>query len=219
MCVCVCCWPPARPVCPNHEVVEFLPRTVTDPDLGSVANAYNISIPPAPPVPTMFWIVFSPPPRPISYRPSIFHRRRCFSLSLHPLPPPPSYPGAERLSTWMAPPPAGLHHSSTLPSHAERPKEFLARSCDCLPLSSYPPLCRTRPVPRSLSAPGVSPIRGSLPPSAYLHHPHSCSPPCQPRPASHSPAVPEWWSRVFLPPCPCASALPSPSSSLSLGVF
>ena len=43
---CVCCWPPARPRCPNHEVVDFQPWTVTDPDLGSGANAYTISNPP-----------------------------------------------------------------------------------------------------------------------------------------------------------------------------
>ena len=27
--VCMCCWPPARGVCTNYEVVEFQPRTVT----------------------------------------------------------------------------------------------------------------------------------------------------------------------------------------------
>ena len=43
----VCCWPPSRPVCPNYEVVEFQPWTVTDPDLGSGANAYTIYMTPS----------------------------------------------------------------------------------------------------------------------------------------------------------------------------
>ena len=43
---CMCCWSPARPVCPNHELVEFHPQIVTDLDLGAGANAYTISNPP-----------------------------------------------------------------------------------------------------------------------------------------------------------------------------
>ena len=60
--VCVCHWPPVRAVCPNHEVAVFQHRTVTAPDLGSITNAYTYSIPPAPPVPNVFWIfVYSSP--------------------------------------------------------------------------------------------------------------------------------------------------------------
>ena len=32
VCVCVCCRSPSREVCPNYEVVEFQPRTVTPPE-------------------------------------------------------------------------------------------------------------------------------------------------------------------------------------------
>ena len=64
VCVCVYFRPPDRPIFPNNEVVNFQPRTVTDPDLGSVSNAYTTSTPPThPPVPTVFWIVFFPSPR------------------------------------------------------------------------------------------------------------------------------------------------------------
>ena len=36
---CCCCWycPPLREVCPNYEVVELQPRTLTTPYLGSVS--------------------------------------------------------------------------------------------------------------------------------------------------------------------------------------
>ena len=39
---CCCCWycPLAREVCPNYEVAGFQPRTLTTPDLGSVAYFY-----------------------------------------------------------------------------------------------------------------------------------------------------------------------------------
>ena len=37
VCVCVCYWPPVREVCPNYDAVMFQPRTVTPPQLGSVA--------------------------------------------------------------------------------------------------------------------------------------------------------------------------------------
>ena len=62
VCVCVCFRPPVCAVCSNHEVVEFQPRTVITPDLGSFTNTYNYSIPTAPPVPTVFWIFVSPSP-------------------------------------------------------------------------------------------------------------------------------------------------------------
>ena len=115
----------------------FQPQTVTAPDLGSVAN----STPPVPPVPTFFWIFVSLSPRTYPLTPPpYFTPLLRFSLSLFvPTSPPPSRPGTEQLSTWTTPLPTGLHHSSALPSHAGRPKEFLARACYCLPLSSSPP--------------------------------------------------------------------------------
>ena len=61
--MCVCYRPPAHTVCLNHEVVEFQPRTVTAPDLVSGANAYTYSIPPSPPVITVFCVIVSPSPR------------------------------------------------------------------------------------------------------------------------------------------------------------
>ena len=33
VCVCVCYWPPVRGVCPNYEVLDFQPWTVTPPKL------------------------------------------------------------------------------------------------------------------------------------------------------------------------------------------
>ena len=30
--LCVCCWTPVRGVCPNYEMVEFQPQTVTPPE-------------------------------------------------------------------------------------------------------------------------------------------------------------------------------------------
>ena len=59
--VCVCYRPPVRVVCLNHEVVDFQPRTVTAPDLGSGANAYTYYIPTAPPIPTVFFVFFPLP--------------------------------------------------------------------------------------------------------------------------------------------------------------
>ena len=85
LCVCVCFRPPVRVVCPNHEMVGFQPWTRTAPDLGSVTNAYTYYIPPAPPVPTVFWIfvssssytyILSPPP-------PYFTHQRCLSLYLY----------------------------------------------------------------------------------------------------------------------------------------
>ena len=50
---CCCCWywPPVREFCPNCEVVEFQPQTLTTPDLGSVAYCYvNVLDLPHPPL-------------------------------------------------------------------------------------------------------------------------------------------------------------------------
>ena len=73
-------------MCLNHEVVKFQPRAVTSPDLGSDANDYTISNLPAPPVPTVFWIIFSSFLLGLSpiYPPDSTRRHR-FYISLHPL--------------------------------------------------------------------------------------------------------------------------------------
>ena len=39
-CCCCCYWPPVREVCLNYEVMDFQPRTLTTPDLGSVTYCY-----------------------------------------------------------------------------------------------------------------------------------------------------------------------------------
>ena len=52
----------------------------------------------------------------------------------------------------------------------------------------------------------VTPVRGSLPPSACLHHLHPCSH-LRPRPATQSPAGTEWLALCSsAPPIPCAFA-------------
>ena len=90
----MCFRPPAHMVCPNHEVVDLQPQKVTNPYLGSVANAYTISISPEPTVLTVFWIVFYPPPGHISYSPPIFHMSMSI-ISLFASPPlPPIPPGS-----------------------------------------------------------------------------------------------------------------------------
>ena len=88
----------------------------------------------------------------------------------------------------------------------------------CMPVNSVSlihslPLCRSWPMPRSLSSPRGFPFQGSLHPSAFLLCPHVSPPP---------PAVLDWQlsplqilrglCRVLCPPVPCASA----SSSLLL---
>ena len=129
MCVCYC--PSVCAVFLNHEVVEFQPRIVTAPDLGSGANAYNYSTPPAPPVPKVFSVFVYPPCPPPGLSPissSILHPSTpLLYLSLYPLLPTPCCPGAERPSTWTTPPPAGLHRSYVLPSLPCRPSEGVPR--------------------------------------------------------------------------------------------
>ena len=49
-CCCCCYWPPVCEVCPNYEVVEFQPRTLTTPDLGSVAYCYVLLLDPSYPL-------------------------------------------------------------------------------------------------------------------------------------------------------------------------
>ena len=46
--MCACCWPPARPVCLNNELVDFQPQTVTGSDLHYIANSYTMFLSPQP---------------------------------------------------------------------------------------------------------------------------------------------------------------------------
>ena len=165
------------------------------------------------------FIPFLPPPEPIPYHPPSFNRRRCFSLSLHPCLPPPSHRGVERPSSWTAPLSVGLRRSSALFPPNEQPKEFLVRSCVCLPSSSCPPFAfldfqnQVPVVPRFLLSRGTF-----LPlPASTIGVPDS--PPCRPQLATQSPAGPGWWCCVILPPVPCDYASPSPCSAPSLDFF
>ena len=123
-------------MCPNNEVVVFQPRTVTAPDLGSVSSINNFLAL----LPHLFQpysiFLFFPPPEPISYHFPIFQPLMLLLSLFAPISIPPSCLVVERLSTWTAPPHSGRHGSSTFPSHAGRPKEFLVQTCDCLPSSS-----------------------------------------------------------------------------------
>ena len=78
--------PPVYEVCPNHDVVVFLPWTGTAPDLGSVTN-YTLNILFYPSCPTClnrFSGYFHLPP--ISYQRPISGVRCCSPSLLHPLP-------------------------------------------------------------------------------------------------------------------------------------
>ena len=130
-----------------------------------------------------------------------FTHKRHFSISLCLLLPHPYRPGAEKQSTWMEPPPTALQHSSALPSHSGRPKDFLARACDCLPSSGCPPFdfLDLRLVPcysQGLSCPRV-------PSSLWLPQSFACPIlPCRPWPAAQSPAGTEWFVLCYSVPRP-----------------
>ena len=106
--VCVFCQTPVHAVYLNHEVVAFQTRTVTTPDLGSVANITTILYLP----PCLFQPCsgssFPPPPGPISYLSPIFHPSMPLLSLFAPASTLPSRPGAEQPSIWMAPTPTGL---------------------------------------------------------------------------------------------------------------
>ena len=154
MCVCVF-WPPARPVCPNHELVEFEPRTVTGPDLGSVANTYTIFLSPCPtcsnrvldhlfPSP---WAYLLPPPH-ISPVDAVY-LSLCTRFSL------PILLGSGATvhldDAPCLPAATACLHFTPLP---DGPKEFLAQACACLPPYVCPPLppstCAQVPVGSSI---------------------------------------------------------------------
>ena len=158
---CCCCWPPVRELCPNYEVVEFHPRTLTTPDLGSIAYCYTIIYPFRP---TFFFSIFldhSVPPLPTPSPSISIHPRIPFDF--HPLPT--SSPSAKP-PTWASPEPT---------THQPLPL-FPAPRAVCLCLFPFPvavrsPLCIPQPAPRSLPAPGGFAPRGSLRASVSLPRP------------------------------------------------
>ena len=176
--------------------------------------------PPASPVSTVFWISVPPPPRTeLLLLPHLSPFNAAY-LSLCTRLSPPTRPDVERPSTWAAPPPAGLHRSSALPSLAGGHKELPAQAYDCRPSFGCPPFavldprlgpCQTQ----GFSRPRVGPFlplppsvaRMSAPPPAGLNRRPSPLP------------VPRGLRCVLLSPVPCASASPSPCSVPSLGVF
>ena len=162
VCVCVCYRPLVRAVYPNHEVVVFQPRTVIVPDLSSVANIATILAL----LPHLFQpcsgYSFPPLPGTISYRSPIFHLLTPLLSLFAPASPPPISPGIRSTVHLNGPPPVGLHRLSALPSHDRRPKEFLARECDWLPLSDWPPFSVLNLRPGPCHPQGLSHMRDPL---------------------------------------------------------
>ena len=170
----------------------------------------------APPVPTMFWIICSPTPGPISYWPPILH----LPTSLLSIFAPVSIPHLS-LSPSNRPPgrrpcPPSATARLRLPPLPASPKEFLTRACDWLPPSSHTPLppstCVHVPVgPRVL--PSGTP---------FLPLPVLNLTPSPPDVLYHRPSPLPFLSGgvVFLFPVPYASDSSSLIySSSSLGVF
>ena len=121
-------WPPLGEVCPNYEVVEFQPRTVTPPHIGSVDFRYILIQPFRPPVSSpVFWIVCFPLfPTASPYvaihpqRPLFFHRLPTSSPGVK------CHPPGSRLHPYPHPPPTSLRHSSLRPApHACVCRRFL----------------------------------------------------------------------------------------------
>ena len=180
-CVCVCCRRLYRSVCPNHEVVEFQPRTVTNTYLGSDANTYTI-------FPTLLphqfqpcsGSSFTPPPLVLSHiAPPYFTRRHRFSLLLYPLPSPPlSWSRSNR--TPGRPPPRPLTATARLRFPTLWwPKEVPCASRACLPLSVAPPLPSST-FAQVLVCPRVLPSGGTLLPLPASFNITPAPPSCQP---------------------------------------
>ena len=96
-------------------------------------------------------------------------------------------------------------------------------SSSCEPVTDFlhlvdPPLqsstCTQVPV-----SPKCSPVRGSFPPSACLHHPHVRSPPLWPIPAAQSSAGTEWLALCYFVHFPLCILLALPMFLPSLDVF
>ena len=131
----------------------------------------------------------TPPPLDLSPIVPLSFTRRChFSLSLHPLPPPPSRPKTERPATWTDLSPVGLHSLSALPSHSGQPKEFLARACDCLTLSRCPLFAVLDLLPGPCHPQGL--FHPRVPSSLCLTPSYACTPTLPPLPASTGVPVP-----------------------------
>ena len=169
----------------------FQTRTVTASDLGSVANAYTYSIRTSPPVRNVFWIFVSPSLR--SYLLLTPHLTPVDSASLY-------------LYTFFSPPQLGQERIDRPPGRRPRlpasiaclrfppmpvePRSFLHQTVTGLPLPVAPPFpYRTcTQVPASHRG---SPVRGLLPPSTCLHHPHARPPTFWPRLVDQTSAVTE----------------------------
>ena len=134
-----------------YEVVVFQPRTVTPPHLGSVAIVTTIIYgPPAPPDSTVFLdgsfpsSILPPPPS------AAVHCRSPLYVCTHSPPPLPARSAAHlNVARTRQPPPL-----------ISSPRATCLR-LPPFPVTVRPPLCRPRPAPRSLSAPGGFARRGS----------------------------------------------------------
>ena len=176
-------WPPVHAVCPSPEVVVFQPRTWTSLYLGFVTIFATILDSSYPTCFNRFWIscFTSLYLSPIS--PPYSTRQRRFALSFHPLLPP-NLPGRgttvnlDSAPTHQPPPLVCAY----LPCRAST-RSSLSKPVSDVPRMFPPPFpsltCSQVPI-----IPRCYPIRGSLPPSACLHRPHVCSPPCWSRPAA-----------------------------------
>ena len=210
--------PPISEVWLNQEVVMFQPLTGTSPYLGSVAIVNFIFYFLAPPVTTFFLIIS---PHPLALHPT--------ASPSHPLEPlhslcctffsPPTLLGAERLSTWTAPPPDGLHKSSLrLTPLMSVPWSSSPYACDWLvPHLIAPPFDALNLFPDPYQILGVLLYEVPfLPLPTYIN----LTPPLSASTGGPVPAVTEGFALCYLcPPIPCASVLSSLYSTPSLGVL
>ena len=174
---------------------------------------------PAPPVPTVFWIICYPPPGPISCHPphispvDAVYLSLCTRFSL------PILLGSGATvhldDAPCLPAATACLHFTPLP---DGPKEFLAQACACLPPYVCPPL----PPSTCAQVPVGSSILPSMGP--FLPLPVLNLTPDLPTLLSSTAGPVLFQSRVvascYFPPVPCASASPSSIySASSLGVF
>ena len=179
-------WPPFCEVCTNHEVEMFQHRTGTSTELGSVAIVNLISNLSCPTCFNRFLDLCPPPPRNTpTASPSVTIRRHS-TLSVETSSPPELAraqsvrpPGCHP-TRW--PPPLVTKSTSLavlnlLPRSLPYPRVPCRVNVIYVYLVCYPLLLCPRPEPWSLSSPRGFPFRGSLPPYAFLRHPHVSPPP------------------------------------------
>ena len=182
---------------------------MTGPDLDSNANAYTISNPPAPPVPTVFWVFFFPlhlglsriaTPRFYPSTPLI----HLFTLSSFPLSIARSH--SNRLTGRLPCLPAATTRLR-LPPMRGGPKEFLAREMPAFPFPVSPPAVLNKfPGP---CCPQGYPAQVSFSPSACPHQPHTRPHPLLASTGGPVPCRPQVVTPCYYSLVPCASALPS----------